>query len=160
MTLYQLIHAYANYNKWANGQIIVWLETQPHSLLALEVPSSFSSVNLTLKHIWDSQVFYLSVLQEQEAQYSSEGSFASISHGLLDSSQELFDFIDNLDVEQINDLRNVNRHDVKTDIAISDFYLQCLNHSTYHRGQIVTMGHNLGLTMAPATDYYRFLLFQ
>jgi uncharacterized damage-inducible protein DinB len=31
--------------------------------------------------------------------------------------------------------------------------MHCMNHSTYHRGQIVTMGRNLGFTDAPMTDY-------
>lgn len=158
MTLYELISAYANYNKWANEQIINWLGKQPYDLLAQDMPSSFPSVNHTLKHVWESQVFYLSILSEKEAQYGKGLSFKSISHGLLDSSRELVSFIANLGAGQINDLRNVNRSDVKADRPISEFYLQCMNHSTYHRGQIVTMGHNLGLTKAPATDYYRFML--
>ncbi|WP_366512826.1 DinB family protein [Kordia sp.] len=31
-----------------------------------------------------------------------------------------------------------------------------MNHSTYHRGQIVTMGHQLGFTKAPFTDLFFF----
>ncbi len=33
-----------------------------------------------------------------------------------------------------------------------------VNHSTYHRGQIVTIGRNVGLTDAPMTDYMFYLL--
>ncbi|MFB6801427.1 DinB family protein [Peribacillus butanolivorans] len=34
-----------------------------------------------------------------------------------------------------------------------------MNHSTYHRGQIITIGRNVGLTDAPMTDFniYNFL---
>jgi uncharacterized damage-inducible protein DinB len=31
--------------------------------------------------------------------------------------------------------------------------MQVMNHSTYHRGQIITIGRNLGFTDAPMTDY-------
>jgi uncharacterized damage-inducible protein DinB len=34
---------------------------------------------------------------------------------------------------------------------------QCFNHGTYHRGQIVTLGRNLKITDAPATDYFFYL---
>src|SRR5262249_46343090 len=34
----------------------------------------------------------------------------------------------------------------------------CMNHSTYHRGQIVTIGRNVGLNDAPMTDYMVYLL--
>lgn len=33
----------------------------------------------------------------------------------------------------------------------------CLNHSTYHRGQIVTMARTIGLTDPPMTDYILFV---
>jgi uncharacterized damage-inducible protein DinB len=34
----------------------------------------------------------------------------------------------------------------------------CLNHSTYHRGQIVSIGHQVGLKDAPMTDYMYYVL--
>ena len=33
----------------------------------------------------------------------------------------------------------------------------CMNHSTYHRGQIVTMARNFGLTDTPSTDYMKYV---
>ncbi|WP_315819131.1 DinB family protein [Paraflavitalea speifideaquila] len=33
-----------------------------------------------------------------------------------------------------------------------------MNHSTYHRGQVVTIGHQVGLKDAPITDYMFYLL--
>jgi uncharacterized damage-inducible protein DinB len=40
----------------------------------------------------------------------------------------------------------------------SEMIHHCMNHSTYHRGQIITMGKQLNLSKAPSTDlifYYR-----
>jgi uncharacterized damage-inducible protein DinB len=34
-----------------------------------------------------------------------------------------------------------------------DYLLQVINHGTYHRGQIVTIGRNIGITDATNTDY-------
>jgi uncharacterized damage-inducible protein DinB len=33
----------------------------------------------------------------------------------------------------------------------------CMNHSTYHRGQIVTIARNLELTDPPSTDFMRYV---
>jgi len=33
-----------------------------------------------------------------------------------------------------------------------------MSHSTYHRGQIITIGRNLGMTDAPMTDFNFYLL--
>jgi uncharacterized damage-inducible protein DinB len=43
--------------------------------------------------------------------------------------------------------------------ARSEYLLQVLNHSTYHRGQVITIGRNVGLTDAPMTDYNFYLLY-
>jgi len=29
----------------------------------------------------------------------------------------------------------------------------CINHGTYHRGQIITIARNIGITDPPTTDY-------
>jgi uncharacterized damage-inducible protein DinB len=34
-----------------------------------------------------------------------------------------------------------------------EYMQQVLTHGVYHRGQVVTMGRNLGFTDAPNTDY-------
>lgn len=34
-----------------------------------------------------------------------------------------------------------------------EFLHHCLNHSTYHRGQVVTIGRNVSLCDAPMTDF-------
>jgi uncharacterized damage-inducible protein DinB len=34
-----------------------------------------------------------------------------------------------------------------------EYLLRVVNHGTYHRGQIVTMGRNIGTTDASNTDY-------
>jgi uncharacterized damage-inducible protein DinB len=40
-----------------------------------------------------------------------------------------------------------------------DFIQHAMNHSTYHRGQLVTIGRNLGYIDAPMTDYNFYLTF-
>ena len=48
----------------------------------------------------------------------------------------------------------------KGELARYEFIQHMINHSTYHRGQLVTMGRVLGITDAPGTDYNFFNLKQ
>jgi uncharacterized damage-inducible protein DinB len=42
--------------------------------------------------------------------------------------------------------------------AICDMIIHCVQHSTFHRGQIVTIAHTLHMKAPiPATDYIRFV---
>ncbi len=39
------------------------------------------------------------------------------------------------------------------ELPVSDYLIQVINHGTYHRGQIVTIGRSIGITDASNTDY-------
>lgn len=62
-TLGSLVRDYATYNAWANKTLVEWLKTKPSELMDSVVPSSFASLKETLIHIWDTQRFWLSVIQ-------------------------------------------------------------------------------------------------
>src|SRR5687767_1526170 len=61
-----LMKNYANYNLWANSTLVSWLKTKPAALLDQEVPSSFSSIRLTLLHIWQTERYWLSIIKREE----------------------------------------------------------------------------------------------
>ena len=63
MSLQKLMHNYADYNLWANETLTGWLAAKPGALLTAAVPSSFPSLALTLSHLWDTEKFWLAVLQ-------------------------------------------------------------------------------------------------
>jgi uncharacterized damage-inducible protein DinB len=39
-----------------------------------------------------------------------------------------------------------------------EFLQHCINRSTYHRGQIITIARNAGITNPPITDYAIYLV--
>ena len=43
------------------------------------------------------------------------------------------------------------------DLPQPDMIQHCLNQSTYHRGQIVTIARKIGLTDPPMTDYILYV---
>lgn len=165
LTLGSFVTDYAIYNLWANQQLVHWLKTKPVALMAQPVPSSYPSLQQTLLHIWDTQRFWLSVLQQVPAPTSFiwvgfEGTVDDIFAGLVEQSAELVDYLQSLTEAEWQKpviLTSPWAEGVRSRI---EFTQHCLNHSTYHRGQVVTIGRNLGLTDAPMTDYSFYFLRQ
>jgi uncharacterized damage-inducible protein DinB len=43
------------------------------------------------------------------------------------------------------------------DFTVVDMIHHCMNHSTYHRGQLITMGRQAGLADPPRTDFIYYV---
>lgn len=156
MSLKNIMSNYADYNLWVNQQFVNWLSPKSDELLYAEVPSSFSTIMKTLDHIWSTEEYWFSVISETsllEKKLESELSKEEILSGLLNSSKKLADFINSLLEEDFVKKVKIINPWFECELPISDYLLQVINHGTYHRGQIVTMGRNLGITDASNTDY-------
>jgi uncharacterized damage-inducible protein DinB len=150
-----LIKNYADYNLWANATLVNWLRTKPEAVLQQQVPSSFPGIKATIIHIWNTQRYWLSILNgsEFEAFEDLNACLETIFTGLVDQSDELADFIDSMNDNKIEENTLVVSPWFQCDLQNFEYIMQVINHSTYHRGQIVTIGRNLGFTDAPMTDY-------
>lgn len=167
-TLAILQKDYAQYNLWANKRLVDWLRTKPASVMDHEVPSSFPSLKLTLLHIWDVQRSWLAFLKSETPPPSFrfagfEGTAGDVMDGIVDQSGDIVAYLNDLDESDLTE-------DCKFLVPIrwpewDEFERprfqaihHCLTHSVYHRGQVVTIGRNVGLTDAPMTDYMYYLL--
>lgn len=145
---------YTAYNLWANTTMVTWLRTKPAAVLETEAASSFSSVKLTLVHIWQVQQYWLSVVAHTEyAPQPFHGSVEEICTLLLAQSEQWLSYVTAMTEEDICDPTRVVNQWFESYLNNFEYIIQCMNHSTYHRGQIVTIGRQLGLTDAPMTDY-------
>ena len=156
MTLHDLLIKYASYNQWANQRILGWIKEYPESTLTSETSSSYPTILKTLAHIWTAQLVYLAYLEETKLVFPENPGYDEVIEGLSSSSSRLIKVIESLGSEGIERTRYVERPDIKGDFAAHEFILQCLNHSTHHRGQVITMGRSLGMDSPPVTDYYRY----
>lgn len=156
MSLKRIMSNYADYNLWVNQQFVNWLSPKSDELLNAEVPSSFSTIMKTLDHIWSTEEYWFSVISESslsEKKEESELSKEEIFAGLLNSSTKLKHLINSLSEEDlIKEVKIVNPW-FECELPISEYLIQVINHGTYHRGQIVTIGRNVGITDASNTDY-------
>lgn len=156
MSLKKIMSNYADYNLWVNQQFVNWLSPKPDALLYAEVPSSFSTIVKTLDHIWSTEEYWFYVISEadlSDKKPESELSKEEIFEGLLSSSVKLKHLINSLSEEDlVKEVKIVNPW-FECELPIADYLLQVINHGTYHRGQIVTMGRSIGITDASNTDY-------
>jgi uncharacterized damage-inducible protein DinB len=158
-----LINEYALANQWAIETIVSWLKTKPSDAVEKEIASSFPGVRGTLVHIWDVERFWLSVIKQEPAPPSFrfagfQGTLDEVFEGVQKTSMEIADYVGNLSEEELCEHVQLNTPWAKGTKPRYEFVQHCINHSTYHRGQLVTIGHHVGFHDAPMTDFNYYLL--
>ena len=156
MSLKTVMTNYADYNLWVNQQFVKWLSAKPDELLFTEVPSSYSSIIKTLNHIWATEEYWYSIIVETSEFDKRENVKLvtdEILKGLVNRSALLAELIKSFTEEELSKKVKIESPWFKCELPKYDYLLQVINHSTYHRGQIVTMGRNIGITDATNTDY-------
>jgi uncharacterized damage-inducible protein DinB len=154
-TIGSLIKNYVAYNLWANNRLVEWLKRKPASLLEKEIPSSFPSIRLTLTHIWQTEKFWLAVIQQQEFEgyYEFKGSVYDLFNEFTNHSKAFSDYLQLLSDQDIGEEVFISTPWFQSNLLRYEYIQHAMNHSTYHRGQVVSIGRNLGFTDAPMTDY-------
>ncbi len=162
MSLESLLKDYAVYNLWANTLTVNWLKTQPLELMEREVLSSFPNLKFTLLHIWSAEKIWMQRLQqvalEPFLQLVFTGTTEEVFDGFMDNSRVFMEYVQTQNgdfFQEICDFRLLNGTEDRRSHA--EMLLHCFQHSTYHRGQIVTMARALGLTDPPSTDYIKYV---
>jgi uncharacterized damage-inducible protein DinB len=149
----------AAYNTWANQQLADWLSKADSTQWQLEIQSSFNTLELTLRHLWNAEYGWLTSLKnepwgaaiEKGAKLSQSETLA----GFMKTSKQLQDFIESLNDNALNESRNFGKD--QRPVSVADIIQHVFNHATYHRGQLITMGRQAGLSSPPRTDYIYYI---
>jgi len=148
---------YTAYNLWANQQMADWLRDIPEELFDQEIESSFSSLRKTLIHIWNAEYGWLRSVKNERWGNSPGKDFSgtgkALLDGLLEASLAFKDHIAGMSAEQLSDGLDTSSWSA----SYAEMVHHCMNHSTYHRGQLITMGRQLGLESPPRTDFIYFI---
>lgn len=156
MSLKTLITHSVDYNVWVTEQLVNWLQSCNEESLYKECPSSFSSIAKTLKHISDTQLYWSAMIRGTAIpsfEYmATDVDIATEMENLVNEAKLLAAYV------KENDEGMRENYLIESEWFSSNFpkyeYLQHLIiHTTYHRGQIVTIGHHVGGTKAPMMDY-------
>ena len=158
-----LVSKYARYNLWANQAIATWLLSKDQQLMGKEVKSSFPNINETLVHIWFAEHLWLQRLQNlplknvRELVNGQNTSF--IADGMIKESKLFVDYIESLTTSDLDRTicYSLIIPEILEERSAWMIIHHIMNHSTYHRGQLVTMSRELGITDPPKTDFIQYL---
>nr|MBS0038091.1 DinB family protein [Saprospiraceae bacterium] len=155
----KLLKNYASYNRWANEQFVKWLSGASEEQFYREVESSFNSLEKTLLHLWNAEYGWLQTLKGNPwgdpPGRDFEGSMEELFEGFLSTSVEFENFVHQMSEEELAGYRTLGRDGKAT--AVEGIILHVFNHATYHRGQLITMGRQVGLSDPPRSDYIYYI---
>lgn len=161
MNVTQWIHPLISYNAWANYQLINWLKSLNEDQFKEELTSSFSSIKKTALHIWNAERFWQSFIKK-EAPLSFRKDHAGNKTDFLkeweDETMQMAEYFRSLTNEFLLEINTVNTPWLKGEMPCYAFIQHVVNHGTYHRGQLITLGRILGLTEPPNTDYSMYVI--
>jgi uncharacterized damage-inducible protein DinB len=150
----------ATYNTWANAKVSSWLMQITETQFNQIVVSSFNSISETVLHIASAEQAWYTRMAEIKFEWLAvnfEGNKNDLINLWQQASNNLKELATNLPAEKINEVLTVKR--LNGEISSMPYYQMLshvFNHSTYHRGQIVTMLRQVGFTHISSLDLTSF----
>ena len=148
-------------NLWANEIMADWIRDAGDEACAQHIPGSFPSVRETLLHIYNAQEIWLSRLDGNSplnwVTQNADWPASEIAPKLIRSSQSLCLWAEKADEAIFN--QSIDYRSLKGDPysnTVSEILSHVVNHSTFHRGQVVNMLRTLGFTQFSSTDLIAF----
>lgn len=160
MSMKLLLDHIADYDRWANTRFIERLTNESDVVLDRTVPSSFPSLRATVLHMRDAEAIWLARLNGTSGQWPAEPSDSIRT--LIPHTERLREWVHGTEEARLNE--RVTYHDLRGHPHTQERWqmlLHCFNHSTQHRGQLITMMRALELDRIPANDlvaYQRSLI--
>jgi uncharacterized damage-inducible protein DinB len=158
LNMKSLIISYATYNEWANLQLIHCIQKLEPAKHHIKVESSFSSIYATLLHILGAESIWWQRLQDEPQnawQLKDAGlSSSDVINGIVKQDKLWVQWVNGLNDEQLEKMvvyKNSKKEYFEQ--PLWQILLHVFNHTTYHRGQLVTMLRQLGISELPSTDY-------
>ena len=149
------------YNTWANTKIAEVLRDIDDEIFFRENKSSFSSIGITMLHIWGAQHVWFKRMEGISLTafpYMDVRDKLEILDGLVKSSVDIQDLVDSKGEEFLTTVyayKNLKGDPFED--TIEDTLFHVVNHGTYHRGQIITMLRQAGVTKVVSTDLIHYL---
>lgn len=161
----KILTDYTNYNYWANKKICDLLVTLDSTIIEKDMPSSFRTIKDTVYHVWGAEWIWLLRIQSdsnsliQSPVKDFTGTFEEAAESFNKTSQDIIKLVNETPEDDFE--KEIVYQNLAGKEFTSKFYeiiMHCMNHSTFHRGQIITMLRNAGVTNLFSTDfitYYR-----
>lgn len=153
-----LLLDYASYHIWANEQFYKVLRSLEDDQLKATVSSSFSSLFATILHMWDAESIWWQRVQGKSPVQVPSKNFQDTPlkamEALLMQGHVWKEWLNaKPDEELLASFSYTNLKGQAFENPLNHLLLHLYNHGTYHRGQLVTILHQLGHTSIPPTDF-------
>lgn len=153
---------YAAYNLWANQRITETITNLTDDKINKEIESSFNSIFKTLQHLWDVEYIWWQRMKLAEHYEwpgkTFNGSVLELSNNLVAQSRQWKEWVD-IATEAALQHEFIYRNSKKDQFKqpVHEVLLHLFNHQTFHRGQLITMLRQAGVTAVPNTDLISYL---
>jgi uncharacterized damage-inducible protein DinB len=157
----ELLGQYAAYNNWANKcntDNILKLDNAQHHQ---KMESSFPTLHATVLHMWVAEsAWWQRVMLQDKITVPTEAenpTMPDVVNGLLLQSALWEEWVKDCSEMLLKHVYAFQHS--KKDLYKQPVYetvMHVINHSTYHRGQLVTMMRTLGVQTIPQTDFSVF----
>jgi uncharacterized damage-inducible protein DinB len=153
----------AAYNSWANDNAISWLEKITEVQWEQSIVSSFENIATTVIHVANTESIWLQRLNgvEPEKQVWLTKEFKGSKEEALkiwkQTSLDFEKFFTGFDETKMQDDFSFRRLNGKFyTVMYYQLFAHIFNHSTFHRGQLVTMLRQTGFTELSSTDITQY----
>ncbi len=150
----------SNFNIWATDIFCNMLTQISNEQWQQKIVSSFSTIEETTLHIISAEKAWLQRFKIEEVewlQFNYKGSKDEHIELWKQTSSDLKNFIVAFDEKEFNTIlhyKRLNGEEKSTPFYI--MFAHVFNHSTYHRGQLVTMLRQVGFSGIKSTDLIGF----
>ena len=156
----KLLESYTAYNLWANEKLATIISALDESLFFKKVPSSFPNLFETVEHIWQAELVWMQRIQQiapnKKPEFPTKDMKALLA-SLLKVNKDWISFIEAMTEENLVEIVDYNNwQGAPFSTPVWQIVHHVFNHSTFHRGQLITMLRHLGVTSLPSTDYITY----
>ncbi|NIG53224.1 DinB family protein [Chitinophaga sp. Cy-1792] len=156
-----ILERYTAYNVWANKRVCTVLQKLTEEQAIQELGGSFGNMRDTVLHIWNAEAVWLQRLQLVEKPVEPGGTYPGSFSAGCDQWQKtsvmLESWVKAATPARLGHVVAFTRQ--KSDhykMKAEDILMHACNHSSFHRGQLVSMLRQLGVTKIPSLDFSTF----
>ena len=158
----QLLKNFTNYNLWANSKICYFLSAIDKTVNDEITNERIAIIQETVLKIWENEVIWYNRFNgdttSKKPCENLNGGFEEFQKMFLDQSHRLVSYAASLDDSQLNsDFEYSNPNGEKFKTQLYRVIMHCVNHSTYLRGQVVTMLRSIGYENLSSLDLETYL---
>lgn len=153
----------ATFNAWANKKIFDFISLNINTdLLEKEIVSSFPSVKKTIYHIWDAELIWLERLRGVSLKDFPSKTFSGTAEegirNFMLNTNALLEFASDCPANFFEGNISFTATSGKSYTQeVSAILTHVINHSSFHRGQLIMMFRQLGFTDGiPETDFIEY----